>query len=108
MTPIRESVPTLRAFAAALLLTLPSVGFAQVDVTPVDLSIGRSLPVTEAVPITKVSIANPEIADIVVIGPREIVINAKTAGETDAILWLANGTRRHFRVSVRSAPDRNA
>ena len=106
MTPIRESVPTLRAFAAALFLMAPSAGFAQVDVTPVDLSIGRSLPVTEAVPITKVSIANPEIADIVVIGPREIVINAKTAGETDAILWLANGTRRHFRVSVRSAPDR--
>jgi pilus assembly protein CpaC len=107
LRPIREFVPTLRAVAVTLLLLLPQAASAQVgEVTPLDLSIGRSMPITEAVPITKVSIANPDIADIVVIGPREIVINAKAAGETDAILWLANGTRRHFRVSVRSAPDR--
>jgi len=53
-----------------------------------------------------VSIANPDVADVVVVGSREMVINAKTAGETDAILWLANGARQHFRVSVHSPADR--
>jgi pilus assembly protein CpaC len=90
-----------------LVAVLPlAVGAQTGDISRVDLSIGRSLPITESVPITRVSIADPEIADVVVIGTREIVINAKTAGETDAILWLADGRRRHLRVFVRSAPDR--
>jgi pilus assembly protein CpaC len=58
------------------------------------------------VSITKVSIANPEVADVVVVGTRELVINAGASGETDAIVWLANGTRQQFRVSVHSPADR--
>jgi pilus assembly protein CpaC len=85
---------------------LPMSVSGQADVQSVDLSVGRSLPITEAVAITRASIVNPEIADLVVIGTREVVINAKAPGETDAILWLADGRRRHLRVSVRSAPDR--
>jgi pilus assembly protein CpaC len=46
------------------------------------------------------------VADVVVVGTRELVINAKGPGETDAILWLANGSRQHFRVSVHSPADR--
>lgn len=106
MRTYREFVRTL-AVVIAFGVMFPHIAAGQLgDIQRVDLSIGRSLPITEPVPITKVSIANPDIADVVVIGTREIVINAKTAGETDAILWLANGTRRHFRVFVRSAPDR--
>lgn len=72
----------------------------------IDLPAGRSYPLTTPVGITKVSIANPDVADVVVIGTRELVINSKTNGETDAIFWLANGTRLHYRVSVHSAADR--
>lgn len=75
-------------------------------ITPIGLSIGRSLPMTTPVALTKASVASPDIADIVVVSAREFVINAKTVGETDAILWLANGTRQHLRVSVRSPSDR--
>jgi pilus assembly protein CpaC len=35
-----------------------------------------------------------------------MVINAMGAGETDAIMWLANGVRTHFRVAVHSPSDR--
>jgi pilus assembly protein CpaC len=72
----------------------------------IDLPAGRSYPLTTPIGITKVSIANPDVADVVVIGTRELVINSKTNGETDAIFWLAYGTRRHYRVSVHSAADR--
>jgi len=68
--------------------------------------VGRAYPLTTPVAITRVSIANPDVADVVVVGSREMVINAKIAGETDAILWLANGTRQHFRVSVHAPADR--
>src|SRR5687768_2649685 len=75
-------------------------------ITRVDLPIGRSYPLTTPVAITRVSIANPNVADVVVVGTRELVINAQAAGETDALIWLSNGTRQHFRVSVHSPADR--
>jgi pilus assembly protein CpaC len=76
------------------------------QITRIDLPVGRSYPLTTAVGITRVSIANPDVADVVVVGTRELVINAKANGETDAIFWLANGTRQHYRVSVHSPSDR--
>ncbi len=75
-------------------------------ITRVELPIGRAYPLTTPVAITKISIANPDVADVVVIASRELVINAKAAGETDALIWLANGSRQHFRVSVHSPSDR--
>ncbi len=95
------------AGAAALLVFWAGIAGAQAGpITRVDLPVGRAYPLTTAVAITRVSIANPDVADVVVVGSREMVINAKAAGETDAILWLVNGTRQHFRVSVHSPADR--
>lgn len=76
------------------------------NVIRIDLPTGRSFPLTTTAAITRVSIATPEVADVVVISEREVVINAKATGETDAILWQANGTRLHYRVSVHSPSDR--
>jgi pilus assembly protein CpaC len=83
-----------------------SSALAQADIIRVDLPIGRAYPLTTTSTITKISIANPDVADVVVVGTRELVINAKGAGETDAILWQANGVRQHFRISVHSPSDR--
>ncbi len=83
-----------------------SSALAQADIIRVDLPIGRAYPLTTTSTITKISIANPDVADVVVVGTRELVINAKAAGETDAILWQANGVRQHFRISVHSPSDR--
>ncbi|MEO5589055.1 MAG: pilus assembly protein N-terminal domain-containing protein [Gemmatimonadaceae bacterium] len=86
---------------------LPSIAAGQSGpIIRLDLPAGRSYPLTTPVGITKVSIANPEVADVVVIGTRELVINSKINGETDAIFWLANGTRLHYRVLVHAPADR--
>jgi pilus assembly protein CpaC len=85
----------------------PAVAALQSDpVTRIDLPVGRAYPLTTPVAITKVSITNSEIADVIVISAREMVVNAKAAGETDALLWLANGVRQHFRIAVHSPSDR--
>lgn len=105
-------IRTIRLCLAAT--TLLSVGLtpraaaaqATTPITPIDLPIGRSLPVTNAVSVTRVSIANPEVADVIVISDRELVINSIKAGETDAIIWLADSTRVHYRISVHSPADR--
>lgn len=75
-------------------------------ITRLDLPGGRSQVIATTVPISRVSIAKPEVADVVVVGEREVVINALAPGETDAILWLQGGARQHYRISVHSPADR--
>ena len=96
---------------ALIALSLCRIGAARASaqestVTPLQLTIGRSYPISTPSALTHVSVANPEVADLVVISEREVVINAKTAGETDAIVWQSNGTRQQYRVQVRSSAER--
>ncbi len=75
-------------------------------VTALDLPIGRSFPIRADTVVTRISIVNPGVADVVVVSDREVVINSIASGETDAIIWLANGTRTHYRISVHAPADR--
>jgi Flp pilus assembly secretin CpaC len=92
--------------AAVITCAAASAAAQALQVSRIDLPIGRSYPISTTVPISRVSIATPEVADVVVIGEREVVINARAAGETDVIIWQANGTRQHYRVAVHSPADR--
>lgn len=74
--------------------------------TPLQLTVGRSFPVTTPASLTHVSVTNPDVADVVVISERELVINAKAPGETDAIVWQNDGSRQHYRIQVRSSAER--
>jgi pilus assembly protein CpaC len=95
------------AVTVAVLAIAPAPARAQSGpIIRLDLPAGRSYPLTTPTGITKVSIADPDVADVVVIGTRELVINSKKNGETDAIFWLANGSRLHYRVLVHSPSDR--
>jgi pilus assembly protein CpaC len=86
---------------------LTSVASAQaVRVTPLDLPVGRSFPIRADTNVTRVSIVNPQVADVVVVSDREVVINSLSSGETDAIIWLANGALTHYRIAVHSPADR--
>lgn len=96
----------LYATAAASMAISAQAGAQASPIVRVDLPVGRAYPLTTPIGITRVSIVNPEVADVVVVGTRELVINAKANGETDAIFWLSNGTRLHYRVSVHSPADR--
>lgn len=105
---IRTTRLLLAVTAAGALVAPPraAAGQGTTPITPIDLPIGRSLPVTNPVGVTRVSIANPEVADVIVISERELVINSIKTGETDAILWLADSSRVHYRISVHSPADR--
>jgi pilus assembly protein CpaC len=103
------TIRRLSVFAGVAIATaLPGPASAQSGpIVRIDLPVGRSYPLTTQVGITKVSIANPDVADVVVVGTRELVINSKQNGETDAIFWLSNGTRLHYRVLVHAPSDRS-
>lgn len=106
----RRAVQALRiACVAASLVTLyisPSGAQAPDTVLRVGLVAGRALPLTTRDPITRVAVANPDIADVVVVSERDLVINGKANGETDIVLWAGDRPRLHYRVSVRAPSDR--
>lgn len=55
-----------------------------------ELTAGKSTILRSAVDVKRVSIGNPEIADFILLSPREIYLTGKTAGATNLILW-SNG-----------------
>ena len=78
---------------------------ADTAIMNVDLPLGRSYPITTSSTITQASVANPDVADVVVIGTRDVVINGHGPGITDVILWQADAPLQHYRISVHSAAD---
>lgn len=107
----------MRAAQPHVLLALLALGMspattrAQVSATAdsirrINLSVGRSLPITTTDPVLKVAVANPDIATVVVITERDVLISGKALGETDVVLWVTNRPRVHYRVSVRTPDDR--
>ena len=99
---------TLTMLSALLVFGAP-FGEAQTptdQVVGISLVVGRSYPLTTPDPITRVAVATPEIADVVVVSDRDVVINGKANGQTDIILWAGDRPRIHYRVTVRDASDR--
>jgi Flp pilus assembly secretin CpaC len=80
---------------------------AQATINQVPLSVGRALPISSTQPITRVSVVNPEIADVALLSDRELVINAHSIGETDIIFWPEGGAPVQYRVQVTDRPDRS-
>ena len=98
---------TLRVLSLVLAVTCSHRALAQEGaVTRLDLPLGRAYPYRADEVITRVTVANPQVGDAIVISEREIVINAISSGEGDIILWLQSGRRVHFRVQVHTAADR--
>lgn len=69
----------------------------------ISVSVGQS--VTQRVPTTikTVSIADSDVADVVVAGPREILVNGKAVGFTTIVVWDENNVSSMFNVVVRGA-----
>ena len=74
----------------------------------VDLTAGKSHLIDTAVNIDRVSVAAPETVEAVPVSPRTLVINGKTPGETSLVLWLADGSRQEYDVTVASSGTRVA
>ncbi len=100
----------VRSFGTALLviaIASPAVAQAPADsIIRIDLPVGRSHPLAITAGVNKVSVANPEVADVVAVSPQDVVINARATGETDLIIWPNTGGVAHYRIAVHSPADR--
>ena len=75
---------------------------ARVAYEKVVLTAGRSVVVPTSFNITRIAITNADIADAVVVDPREIIVDGKKPGTVSLIVWSATG-RTQYDVVVEPA-----
>jgi pilus assembly protein CpaC len=73
------------------------------EVIPVNVLVGQSRLITFATPIERFSVSNPDIAEAVLVGANQVVVNGKAFGQINFIAW-EKGTGRFvvFDVYVRT------
>lgn len=107
----RLQLAAVRSVTVALLsIVVASPAFAQVmasdSVVRIDLPVGRAHPLSIPAGVNKISVATPDVADVVAVSAQDVVLNAKAAGETDLLIWPTRGPVLHYRISVHSPADR--
>ncbi len=104
-----KGINLLLVGVAVLAFTAPAYGQAVTvgeTVHPLDMAVGRSIPMSTRGPIERISVADPSVADVVIITERELVVNALKSGTTDLLIWQTDGPKSHYRVLVHSPTDR--
>jgi pilus assembly protein CpaC len=99
----QTQVPAIEA--AATPAQPPQAGSAQSNAQPQEpqvlhLLVGRSLIITSPTRVKKVLLADPNIAEVDVVSPYQVVVNGKTPGGVSLILWDETGQSQSFEVSV--------
>ncbi len=85
--------------AVALLSVLAFAAVALAAI-PVEVSVGKGTIITLKKNAKRVSLTDPAVADLILISPRELLINGKKVGTTSMITWDAEGKRTFFDVNV--------
>ena len=64
------------------------------------LLVGRSIVITSPARIKRVSIADPTVAEAIVVSPNQVLVNGKTPGGVSLIVWDETDQSQSFEVSV--------
>jgi pilus assembly protein CpaC len=92
--PVPQTQPPPPARAAVPVAAPSEAGFERVV-----LAAGRSTVLATDFDITRIAVTNPAVADAVVVQPREVLIDGKSAGTVSLIIWGA-GRRAQYDVVV--------
>src|SRR2546421_631990 len=68
----------------------------------IDLIVGQSRTIDAAWPVKRVSVADPNIADVDVVSPRRIQIQGKSVGRTQVTIWSEAGESWQALLEVRA------
>jgi pilus assembly protein CpaC len=99
---LRRCWPVVLLLGAALVAGPPASAqqFITVPQGSVSLAKGTSAVLVNQVPLSRVSIADPSVAEAVVVSPTEVLINGKSLGTTTFVAWDSAGGRRMYGVEV--------
>jgi len=89
-------------FALLAILCIPGLAGAGVAT---DVVVNRSVLLNLQQPSKRVSVAAPDIAELVVISPTELQINGKKIGTTTLIVWDRQGKTSFFDLRVKGDTD---
>jgi pilus assembly protein CpaC len=101
---LNSTLPAATGRLCALLL-LATCLFAQAPAPSsreLVLTVGKSLVVNSAANIERVAVGFGDIAEARAVGPKEVLIDGKAAGETSLIIWQEGGNKLFFDVVVRA------
>ncbi len=65
------------------------------------VTVGKSVLVDTAQPITRVTVGLGDVAEAQATSPTEVLVNGKAPGETSLIIWESGSGRQFFNVNVR-------
>jgi pilus assembly protein CpaC len=100
ITAVANPVPTTTlATAAGVLQTQPAATETEGPQT-LHLLVGRSLVITSPSKIKRVSLADPTIAEAIVVSPFQVLLNGKAPGGVSLLLWDEADQSQAFEVSV--------
>jgi pilus assembly protein CpaC len=107
----RSSVKVLNLFIAIFLCAIPlkaqdqstNALFGTRELIPINVLVGQSKLISFDHPIERFSVSNPDIAEAVLVGANQVVVNGKAFGQINFIAW-EKGTDRFlvFDVYVRT------
>ena len=78
----------------------PPAGQASEGPQSLHLMVGRSLVITSPTRIKRVSLADPSIAEAIVVSPYQVLVNGKAPGGVSLLLWDESDQSQAFEVSV--------
>lgn len=73
---------------------------AQDASSELEILLGRGELLQFSTDISRVAIAEPKVADAVVVSPREVMVNAKGLGHTTVIVWESSGRNSRYNIRV--------
>ena len=91
---------TSRAPASAPLTDTYTAAQEPAGAERLHLLVGRSLVITSPARLKRVSVADPNIADAVIVSPTQILINAKAPGGVSLVLWDESDVSQTFDLRV--------
>jgi pilus assembly protein CpaC len=98
MRPISLLKTTAHIFTLAVILQVRSATAE----TPrsLELNIGQGRILDFPTEVTRVYTSNPEVADVVVIDSRQVIVNARSAGQATMAVWMQSGGNDVIPVTV--------
>jgi len=98
--PAPATTPAPASAAAVPALAPSSQGQESAEPQTLHLLVGRSLVITSPSRIKRVSLADPEIAEAIVVSPTQVLVNGKKPGGVSLLLWDEADQSQAFEVSV--------
>jgi pilus assembly protein CpaC len=79
----------------------PSAGEGdQESPNELNVTVGKSLIVSTAQPIERISVGYGDVAEATAVSPHEVLVNGKAQGETSLIVWEEGGNKLFFDLRV--------